>query len=86
MVRITLGQPRFTVYRLNIHLAHQRPDSASAYVIAPLATHHTFVYFHNMDKDRESLLLTVLSPDYYPCPEQADDKHLTGQAEESDTV
>jgi hypothetical protein len=39
-----------------------------------------------MDEDRESLLLTVLSPDYDPCPEQAYDKHLTGQAEESDTV
>jgi hypothetical protein len=39
-----------------------------------------------MGNDRESLLLSVLSPDYDPCPEQADDKHLTGQAEESDTV
>ncbi len=46
----------------------------------------SFVYFHNMDEDRESLLLTVLSPDYDPCPEQADDTHLNGQAEESDTV
>jgi hypothetical protein len=39
-----------------------------------------------MDEARESLLLTILSPDCDRCPGQADDKHLTGQSEESDTV